>query len=235
MKRTPFCRLLVLLVFSMLVVFTANEVQAGRTSRDLVFEEEEGAPPQAGQEGTDQAQTVTGVKVTLELERDGQISTVLPSHEFKSGDRVKILYSTNIDCYVYWMSEGTSGDYFMLFPNPKAGTDNWVKKNEAYTIPVKGAFRFDEPKGVEKILLVMSPQKLPELEEAAKEASIKGGKVEDSSVSVASVREVQESKRKNRDLVFEEAADESTGVVTKTQVSNDIDQPFVVSIDLVHK
>ena len=235
MKKMP-VYLLFGLGLLLLTVLSSNGGQAGMTSRDLVFEDEaSGATAPTGQGETDQTQSVTGVKVTLELDRDGKISTVLPSYEFKSGDRVKILYSTNIDCYVYWMSEGTSGDYFMLFPNPKAGMDNWVKKNEAYTIPVKGTFRFDEPKGVEKLLLVMSPQKLPELEEAAQEASVKGGKIQDSSVSVASVREDQESKRKNRDLVFEEEADESSGVVTKTQVSQDIDQPFVVNIDLIHK
>ena len=234
MKQTPFFLLLVLILLSALVIFQPGEVQAGRNSRDLVFEDEGATTAPADEGESDKSQAVTGVKVTLELERDGETSTVLPSHEFKSGDRVRILYSTNIDCYVYWMSEGTSGDYFMLFPNPKAGMDNWVKKNEPYTIPVKGTFRFDEPKGIEKILLIMSPQKLPELEEASKEAAVKGGKVQDSSVSVASVRDEQDAKRKTRDLVFEEEADDTTGVVTKTQASTDIDQPFVVSIDLIH-
>ncbi|MBF0529055.1 MAG: DUF4384 domain-containing protein, partial [Deltaproteobacteria bacterium] len=172
-------------------------------------------------------QAVVKVKATVLLNRDGKDEQVLPSHEFKSGDKVKIVYSTNIDCYVYWLSEGTSGDHYMLFPNEKVGMENWVKKNEESMIPVKGNFKFDEKKGTEKILLVMSPEKIPELDEAAKVAAVKGG-------TVKSIQDQQEQKRKSRDLVFEEEDNKSSGVSTQSQVSKDIKQPFVVAFELKH-
>lgn len=224
MKRSWF---LTFLVIMFAFVFAAGlAVAADRQTRDLVFEDEEETPAAADAK-TDTQQAVVKVKATVLLKRDGKVTQVLPSHDFKSGDRVKIVYTTNIDAYVYWLAEGSSGDHVMLFPNPKVGMENWVKKNEENTIPTKGNFRFDENKGTEKILLVMAPQKIPELEEAAKVAAVKGGTVTD-------MQSKQDEGRQTRDLVFEEEDDEDSGVSTQSQVSKDIKQPFVVAFELKH-
>ena len=227
MKRSIFFTMVVLMMSAVFLFSVTGPVDAGRQTRDLVFEEEEQQEPAAGTEQTDQ-QAVVKVKATVLLTRDGQTEQVLPSHEFKSGDRIKLVYTTNIDCYVYWLSEGSTGDHYMLFPNQKVGMENWVKKNEEKTIPIKGQFKFDENAGTEKILLVMAPEKIPELEEAAKVAAVKGGTVKD-------LQEKQESGRKTRDLVFEEEENEESGVSTQSQVSTDIKQPFVVAFELQHK
>ena len=116
-----------------------------RKTRDLVFEDDE--QPAAAESQTSLPAKVVAVKTAIELERDGQTTTVLPTHEFTNGDKVKFIYTTNVDAYVYWLSQGTSGDYYMLFPNPKVGTDNFVKKNEIQTIPVKGSFKFSGKTG----------------------------------------------------------------------------------------
>lgn len=229
MTRSVFFSLLAVFLSVFLVVGLTASADAGRQTRDLVFEDEEEEQPAAAGEDT---QAVVKVKATILLTRDGETTQVLPSHEFKSGDKVKLVYTTNIDAFVYWLSEGSTGDHYMLFPNPKVGMDNWVKKNEEYTIPVKGNFKFDDNVGKEKIILVLAPEKIPELEEAAKQAAVKGGKVP--SDQVAAVEEDQETKRKSRDLVFEEEDDEDTGVATKAQASKDIKQPFFVAFELVH-
>jgi hypothetical protein len=195
MKRSIFFTMVVLMMSAAFLFSVAGPASADRQTRDLVFEEEETQEPAAGTESDKQA--VVKVKATVLLTRDGNTEQVLPSHEFKSGDRIKLVYTTNIDCYVYWLSEGSTGDHYMLFPNQKVGMENWVKKNEEKMIPIKGQFKFDENPGTEKILLVMAPEKIPELEEAAKVAAVKGGTVKD-------LQEKQESGRKTRDLVFEE-------------------------------
>ena len=141
----------------------------------------------------------------------------------------------NVDAYAYWLSEGSSGSYYMLFPNPKTGTDNFVKKNEIYKIPVKGNFKFDDNPGSEKILLIMAPNKVPELEEAYKEAAVKGGKVDASAAQVNSVKKKNVSKRKTRDLVFEDDEDEDSSIATTSQSSEDINEPFIVYYELIHK
>lgn len=234
-------RIISLVIFSMLILacFSINTVYAARQTRDLVFEDEAAPPkpapaaPNAVPEPDKQA--VVAIKTTIDLDRGGQKTNVLPDYEFKSGDKVKIIYTTNIDCFVYWLSQGTSGQYVMLFPNAKTGADNWITKNKEQIIPVSGTFKFDETPGVEKILLVMSPVKVPELEQAAKEAMVKGGKLDASSGNVGAVVASNQSKRQTRDLVFEEDENKTTGVETSIQKSSDIKQVFVNYYELKHK
>lgn len=222
---------LILLFLAALFPWLSTGDADARKTRDLVFEEDEELPAKPE---TDQ-QAVVAVKTTVELDRNGRKSTVLPDHPFQSGDKVRFMYTTNIDCYVYWLSQGSSGSYTMLFPSQKAGLDNWVKKNESHSIPVKGTFKFDENPGVEKILMVMAPEKIPELENAVKEASTSDGKVVASAGAVGSVSQKTESRRKTRDLVFEEEDDADSGISTQVQVSKDIKQPFVNYYELTHK
>ena len=131
-----------------LIALSANSYSA---TRDLVFEDEETTA-----ETTDPNVDVIGVKTTVLLERDGMQSNVAPSSEFKSGDKVKLVFTPNIDGYVYWLAKGSSGPYAMLYPNAKAGMNNEVKRNEEYTVPAKGAFRFDNTPGNEELLCILS-------------------------------------------------------------------------------
>lgn len=221
-------KLLILTCCMAVLIFVVSLADAGRKTRDLVFEDDE----EVAETQTDEI--VVAVKTTIELNRGGEISTVLPITKFQSGDKVKIVYSTSVDAYVYWLSEGSTGSYFMLFPSPKTGTDNFVRKNEINTIPVKGHFKFDDNPGTETILLVLAPEKIPELEKASREATLKGGRVKDSAKQIDSVKKKNKSRRKTRDLVFEDEEDEDTGVSTTKQVSKDINEPFVGGYVLVH-
>ena len=215
----------------LVAVFVFADLGQARKTRDLVFEDDE----QASAAATPKDQTVVAVRTAIELERGGQKTTVLPDYEFKSGDKAKFVYTTNTDAYVYWLSQGTSGEYVMLFPTPKTGTDNLVKKNAVHTIPVKGAFKFDEKAGTEKILLVLSTERIPELEAAAKEAALKDGKVVSESSKVTSVQEQTETKRKTRDLVFEEDDDKESGIATSKQINTNPKDAFVVYYELKHQ
>ena len=234
MKRIMPLLLVTLLLSTLSVTISFGQVKSRIKNRDLVFDDAPKAPK--NNMAADEV-SITGIKITLELYRDGKKSMVLPSHVFKSGDRVKILYAANIDCFVYWLSEGTSGDYYMLFPNPKVGMDNWVKQNEIYSIPDKpgATFKFKGPTGVEKIILIVSPRKIDELEDAVREAAVKDGRITESTAQVAAVRENFRRLAGNRDLVFEEKEDPRKGVVTKIQTSQDNEQPMVININLLHE
>lgn len=196
-----------------------------RTTRDLVFEDDD--EPQQQQQASGEAsdaQTVA-IKTTVVLNRDGQTSTVAPSHEFKSGDKVKLVFTPNTDGYVYWLAKGTSGNYSMLYPSPKAGSDNSVKRNQEYTVPAKGAFKFDSTPGNEELLCILSTERMPDLDQAAAEAFKNAGQ------EVAKMEESNTKKRATRDLVFED--DEEEDVSTKTQQAPK-GEPFVASFVLKH-
>lgn len=202
-----------------------------RKTRDLVFDDEEETehPVVAGSTAdTTKGETIS-VKATIELTRDGKLSTVLPTESFKSGDKVRLLFSTNRDGNVYWVAKGTSGQYQVLFPSPKAGMDNTVVKNNSYTVPAKGAWRFDEQKGTETLVCILSPSRVAELDKAV---ALGGeGKKNEASEIISSVVNRHESKRTTRDLVFEEEDDQD--VNTKTQTSSD-NEPFVATYELIH-
>lgn len=115
-----------------------------RKTRDLVFDDEEETehPVVAGSTAdTTKGETIS-VKATIELTRDGKLSTVLPTESFKSGDKVRLLFSTNRDGNVYWVAKGTSGQYQVLFPSPKAGMNNTVDKNKQLYGSGKGCVAF---------------------------------------------------------------------------------------------
>lgn len=203
-----------------------------RRTRDLVFEDEDDASSKPTVSGST-ADSVKGesiaVKTTVELTRDSKVSTVLPAEEFKSGDKVRLLFSANRDGYVYWVAKGTSGKYQVLFPSAKAGLDNAVSKSTEYTVPAKGAWRFDDNKGTETLVCILSPSKVAELDKAVALAG--DGKTDEASQVIAPVVEGHETKRTTRDLVFEE--ENENDVNTKTQVSND-NEPFVATYELTH-
>lgn len=201
-----------------------------RTTRDLVFEDEEQDRPAV--QGTDSA-GIKGekisVKTTVELTRNGSVTTVLPTSDFKSGDKVRLLFSANREGYVYWVAKGTSGSYQVLFPNEKAGMDNSLAKSKEYTVPAKGAWRFDDKKGTETLVCIVSPTRVTDLDKAVALAG--EGKKEQASTLVAQVVNGHETKRTTRDLVFEE--EDEKDVNTKTQVSAD-KEPFVATYELMH-
>ncbi|MDR1872465.1 MAG: DUF4384 domain-containing protein [Deltaproteobacteria bacterium] len=203
-------------------------------TRDLVFDEEDeeedaSRPVVEGSTASNVKGEAISVKATVELTRDGKTSTVLPTEPFKSGDKVRLLFSSNLPGFVYWLSKGTSGQYQVLFPNSKSGQNNAVVKNTEYTVPSKGAWRFDDTKGTEVVVCILAPEKIDVLEEAIKMAD--SGNKAGASELVASLVDAHENKRTTRDLVFEEEDDGD--VNTKTQVTEEKD-PFVAIYELEH-
>ena len=223
MKRSA-----VLLLTGALFLAWSNDSLAARTTRDLVFEDEEPAQSQAMENSGKQA---TALKTTMLLKRDGATSTVLPTHEFKSGDSVKLVFTPNIDGYVYWLAKGSSGTYSILFPS-KADTDNAVQRNQEYTVPSKGAFRFDATPGNEELLCILSAEKLPDMDKAIAEADTAQINAQRSTQLAKLEEKNTSSKRTTRDLVFE---DEDEGDVNTKQQVAPKGEPFAAHYVLTHK
>jgi len=229
-----YIRLLGLLAFTLAFLPALAAGQEARTTRDLVFDDEE-VPAIVGKakELNLENPEIIEVKTTLDLTRDGRTESVPVSHEFQSGDKVVLRYTTNADGYVYWLAKMSSGQYAILFPSPKTGSDNFVKRNEEHTVPAggKGTFRFDDKPGTESLLMVFSPEKLPDLEQAVVEAANKDGNIQQSSVKLAALEDGHQKKRATRDLVFEEEEEEN--VTTKSQAGVK-GEPFVSVYNLIH-
>jgi len=228
------------LAFCLAAAFTAfaAETQNKPGTRDLVFEDED-VLKNADKEEKIEIPTVAGgqkisITTSLELTRDGKTEIVAPNSTFKSGDRVKLIYTPGMDGHIYWMSQMTSGKFTVLFPTAKTGMDNAVKKGEKYTMPVKGAFRFDDKTGTEVLICMISPQKIAVLDAAIAAADKAGQQVDLNQLDkvIKDLGEQNLNKRQTRDLVFEEEEDEKS--LTKSQTVKPGDT-FVATYELEHE
>lgn len=100
-----------------------------------------------------------GVRITIRLNRNGRISTVPLSYNFRSGDKVKFLFETNFDAYVQILNLGTRGDFQMLYPYP--GATERVSKLENNEIPRGAWFEFDNVPGTEQLAFNFSSRPIP--------------------------------------------------------------------------
>lgn len=166
------------------------------------------------------------LKTTVEMTRDGKTSTVSPTGDFKNGDQVKLVFSSNKDGHIYWVSKNPDGQYRILFPTAQPGSDNTVVHNKEYTVPSE-PLKFDGNKGMETIFAILSPKALPDLDKAIKLGA--EGKNAEASKLVADVVSGHEQKRTAGELLFEEEDDDD---VNEQYQLADGEQPFVGRYEL---
>jgi hypothetical protein len=111
-----------------------------------------------------------------------------------------------------------------------------VKKNQENMIPFTGTFIFDQNPGIERIILTMSPEKIPAMESASSNAIVKDGRYEATNTEkIGTLLASNDSRRRSRDLIFEVQSDKGTGICTFSQTAADIKEPFVQNYELKHK
>lgn len=120
------------------------------TARNLYIEREK--KPTQGQ---------PGAKVAIELNRGGKTSMVSPDYEFKSGDRIRLVLDINFKGYAALINEGTTGKKTLLYPYK--GVSSEVFPSGALKIPNTDWIKFDNNKGVEKLVVIFSGKPIPEL------------------------------------------------------------------------
>ncbi|MBF0225168.1 MAG: DUF4384 domain-containing protein [Desulfobacterales bacterium] len=85
----------------------------------------------------------------------------------RSGDRYKIIFTPEKDCYVYIFQVDSLEQVFALFP--MENSENPVKKGLTYYAPgTSKSFRLDKNTGIEKIYFIASKAKNTELEDLSK-------------------------------------------------------------------
>lgn len=87
-----------------------------------------------------------------------------PAGEFKTGDRLRFAFESNIDGYLYVAQQGASGNWDVLFPNPDInGGRNAVRRFEEYEVPGGDWFVLDEHVGTEQVFVFLSREPLKTL------------------------------------------------------------------------
>ena len=111
-----------------------------------------------------QITTSTGKQVALmqdgETLKDGRGNVQL-------GDKFKIVFRTNADCFMYVIAIDGSGWAQPLLPGPGVSIGNPITKDKEYTFPEGSQwFSLDQVRGIETIYLIASPGPRPDIEEA---------------------------------------------------------------------
>jgi uncharacterized protein DUF4384 len=98
-----------------------------------------------------------GVKITIELKRDGVRRTVPLNYAFRAGDKVKFHFETNFNAYVKIINIGSTGDPQLLYPY--RGAAEYVARTKDYSVPQGDLwFEFDRNPGAEQLTFVFSSQ-----------------------------------------------------------------------------
>jgi hypothetical protein len=112
--------------------------------------------------------TVQPLGLRYSLLRDdgsGRFREVPTDTVFRTGDRIRLRAETNAAGYVYVVHEGSDGNWSVLFPASNVnGSRNTVRKNEPQDVPAGGAFRFTDPSGTERVIVVVSREPIGDLE-----------------------------------------------------------------------
>ena len=84
---------------------------------------------------------------------------------FKSGERIRFVFKSNKEGYLYLLAIGSSGKGAILFPDNRINKgDNLVAANKEYKVPFgEKSFVMDPTPGTEKVLVFFSPSEINDI------------------------------------------------------------------------
>jgi hypothetical protein len=154
-----------------------------------------------------------------------------PRTMFRSGDRVRFAFESNLDGYLYVVQEGSSGRWAMLFPHPQVnGGRNAIERFRQYTVPENGWFVFDSNPGTERLFVFLSREPVNQF------PGVNQPLTGPQTVTPAVVEELGRSVRA-RDLVFEEekpAPGGKTGAATYIVNRDELGKSVATTIQIAH-
>ncbi len=109
----------------------------------------------------------------LLLDRNNNVLEVTDKHRFHTGDRIRLLFESNVDGYLYIFQKGASGRSARLFPDARINSgENHILRYRRISVPPpvgedRGWWRFDAASGDEEIYLFLSPQPITALSDIA--------------------------------------------------------------------
>lgn len=135
------------LIFS--TIFLSEPTHAGE-AKDLYYQQlEDGAP------------TNTGISYWIELRRGKSMKKVDSRFAFKTGDRIKIHLTSNVDGHAHVvLLQGTTGSKAVLFPVKGKDASNFIRKGRDMALPSTTFLVFDAKPGKEKLRIAVSRKNL---------------------------------------------------------------------------
>jgi hypothetical protein len=115
-------------------------------------------------------QNALGLGYTLFMIKEtGDAVRISPDHQFRAGERIRLLVEANRDGYIYIFSQENDEAPKLLFPNTAiAGGSNCVSAHQTFWLPEDGEIEFDNRPAREKLTVVFSETPLAKLAPSAK-------------------------------------------------------------------
>ena len=113
-----------------------------------------------------------GIRYAVLLrDNDGHYNEVSPTTIFHNGDHLRLSVMANQPGYLYVIQQGSSGAWNSIYPGKHAADNgepsNHLEPGRVYQVPDgERNFRFDQNPGQEKLFLVLSRQRIADLEGA---------------------------------------------------------------------
>ncbi|MCY7376978.1 MAG: DUF4384 domain-containing protein [Pyrinomonadaceae bacterium] len=143
-----------------------------------------------------------GAKVVIERMRGGKLAFVSPNSKFRSGDKIRLRFTTNYDGYLKILNVGSSGKVNLLFPYD--GADDRIKPSSDFQVPKNGDWIvFDDTPGTETLTVIMSNKPL-------------------NFESEDELRDLNKRAANPRDLTIESDTDATYAVTTQSNLENPI-------------
>jgi len=225
------------------VAAPAPAATAGQPSARNIYYEPSGGPGGPGGPGAQvpPAQQQAGVRFWVELfpRMGGQPQTVSADYIFHSGDRTRYRVATNLNCCIYVAHEGSTGERYLLYPSSQAGLDNQATAYQDKVMPsTNGFFTFDPNPGDERIVVVISPTRIPELDGVVRGASSRGLLTPDENQTFSRFLQKetgQSTGGATRNIVYEPV---NSGPQTGSYYSQQqpgFNKPIVINVTLKHQ
>jgi hypothetical protein len=138
------------------------------------------------------------------------VQEVSAANIFRSGDRLRLFFESNVDGYLYVLQKGSTGRDKLLFPDPQ-GADNRIKRGMQYAVPSKKWLAFDNNPGEERLTVVVSRTPLKSMPTATTPQ-------EEKTVTVLSVVSELNQSVRPRDLVLFQEKEVVPSASTKSTV-----------------
>lgn len=110
-----------------------------------------------------------GLRYSLLLRgADGSYREASPDAVFHAGDHLRLSLMSNEPGFLYVIAQGSSGSWSPIFPGKETGPDaNRIEAGQVYQVPgTASAFQFDSTLGTEKLFVVLSRERITDLDSA---------------------------------------------------------------------
>jgi LysM repeat protein len=103
-----------------------------------------------------------GILYSIQKEEGADLVEVTEQHRFKAGDRFRLRLTANLEGYLYIFNRKPNGDIERLNPESRKKVSPFAE----YVLPSKDDewYRFDNERGSEELLILISPTRLTELD-----------------------------------------------------------------------